>query len=121
MRGCGVRGARGRGLPRTPFLRHEALPAVLGEHPVGHIGAHFGGAERCEHLLALDERAAGLDEVVDDDDVASHRVALLQLHDALVPLPHLRAMKERAGTSLSRARSIHSDLLVGCADYPHMP
>ena len=49
--------------------------------------AHLAG----QQFLALDERAAGLHEVVDDDDVTAPRLALLQPHDALVPVPHLGA------------------------------
>ena len=46
---------------------------------------------RGQQLLALDERAAGLDQVVHDDHVAPARLALLQAHDPLVAVAHLGA------------------------------
>ncbi len=51
---------------------------------------------RGEQALALYERAAGLDQVVHDDDVPALGHALLQAHDALVAVAHLGADHLRA-------------------------
>eukprot|EP00227_Mantoniella_beaufortii_P003194 CAMPEP_0197615168 /NCGR_PEP_ID=MMETSP1326-20131121/59895_1 /TAXON_ID=1155430 /ORGANISM="Genus nov. species nov., Strain RCC2288" /LENGTH=222 /DNA_ID=CAMNT_0043184049 /DNA_START=193 /DNA_END=859 /DNA_ORIENTATION=- len=105
-------------LPPRAAARREALPAVAREHPVRAVRAHLdgaqprqqllalderapalhqvvhddhGGAQPRQQLLALDERAPALHQVVHDDHVPPRRLPLLELHHALVPVPHLGA------------------------------
>ena len=47
------------------------------------------GAHLLQYHLALDEGPSGLHEVVDDDDVAARRGALLDAHNALVAVADL--------------------------------
>ena len=51
-------------------------------------GARAKGSERDPALV---ERAAGLHQVVDDDDVLIARVAVLHTHDAAIAVAHLAA------------------------------
>jgi hypothetical protein len=58
-----------------------------------------GGGERKGGWGGEKEKGVGggcdLDEVVDDDDVLALGVAVLDRHDALVPVPHLRRRRRR--------------------------
>lgn len=58
---------------------------------MGDVRRHLRRAALREHLLALDERAPALHQVVHNHHVPPLGVPLLELHDALVPLPDLRA------------------------------
>lgn len=71
--------------------RKEPLPGPLREHAVGHIRTDFGSAVGEQHFHTLDQGAPGLDQVVDDDNMAASRVPFLEPHDPLVPLADLGA------------------------------
>ncbi len=59
-----------------------------------------------QQALALDERAAALHEVVDDDDVAPAWRPLLQAHDALVAVAHLGADHLRAAQGVANSGDV---------------
>eukprot|EP00955_Chlamydomonas_euryale_P031398 329963-Chlamydomonas_euryale.AAC.1 len=77
-----------------------------------------------EHVVALDERAAALHKVIDDDDVAAARVALLDAHVARVAVAYLAGgggygvwiavvQSRRAGRGVHRAGTAACEACAG--------
>ncbi len=64
----------------------ESLPAIVLHDSVGDGGAHFGSTSLEESVLALERGSAGVDQIVDDDDVVSARIAFAHRHDRLLTL-----------------------------------
>mmetsp|Transcript_10839 Transcript_10839/g.25369 ORF Transcript_10839/g.25369 Transcript_10839/m.25369 type:complete len:236 (-) Transcript_10839:691-1398(-) len=69
----------------------ESSPRLLREHAVGDEGRDALRTELLENLAALVQGAAGLHEIVDDDHALTRGVAVLNIHDSLVAIPHLSA------------------------------
>ena len=67
----------------------ESSPRLLREHAVGDEGRDALRTELLENLAALVQGAAGLHEIVDDDHALTRGVAVLNIHDSLVAIPHL--------------------------------
>ena len=61
------------------------MPRSVQEGAVRRIRTHFGSALNRQHSMALDQRVAGLHQVIDDHDMSTFRVSFLQLHDPVGP------------------------------------
>lgn len=74
--------------------RQELLPGLLFEDAVGGVDADVGRACFLECLHALDQRAAGVDQVVDNDDVPTSDLAFAHRDLPRLTLPNLPADDE---------------------------
>mmetsp|Transcript_5592 Transcript_5592/g.23668 ORF Transcript_5592/g.23668 Transcript_5592/m.23668 type:complete len:204 (-) Transcript_5592:772-1383(-) len=99
--------------------RREPLPGVPRENTVRDVRAHLERPELREEFLALDERPPGLHQVVHDHHVPPRGLALLELHEPLPAVAHLRAHHllhalEEAVEALARALiRVRDDDVVG--------
>lgn len=74
--------------------REELLPGFLFHDAVGGVDADFRRARFLERLRAFDERAAGVDQVVNDDDLPSRDLALADRDLPRLTVPDLPADDE---------------------------
>lgn len=78
----------------SEVVAQEFLPSLVFHHAVRGVDAHFRGACILERFRALDERAARVNEVVDDDDFSPSDLTFADRHLPLVSLPNLPADDE---------------------------
>jgi len=95
----------------------ESLPALVGKHGMRHEGIHAGGPGLLQDLAGLEQRAACLDQVVNNHDMASFSVAVLDHDCALIAFTaRLAAYDELQIHALEHGREAFGGTVIGEGD-----
>mmetsp|Transcript_103909 Transcript_103909/g.189267 ORF Transcript_103909/g.189267 Transcript_103909/m.189267 type:complete len:209 (+) Transcript_103909:5-631(+) len=76
------------------LMADKLLESLLGEHPMRHEAGDLGSSLVFQRLRTLQQRSPALYEIVDNDAMLPHGLALLDEHSSGITIPHLVADDE---------------------------